>query len=130
MSSFDLARAAAAAADDRSGRDIVVLDVSGILTICDAFVIVSAPNTRLVAAIAEEVEEQLGALHGLKPVAVEGLDVRRWVLLDYGDVIVHIFLDEERDYYRLERLYSDAPRVEWAPSALGPQASGGEGAGR
>jgi ribosome-associated protein len=118
MNPLDLARAAAVAADDKGGRDVVVLDVSEILTIADAFVIVSAGNTRLVAAVAEEVEERLAAQHGLRPAAVEGLDARRWVLIDYGDIIVHVFLDEERTYYRLERLYGDAPRIEWdgAPS--------------
>ena len=117
MIAADLARAAADAADHRGGRDLVLLDVSGILTICDAFVIASAPNTRLVAAIADEVEQQIAERFEVKPAAVEGLDTRRWVLLDYGDVIVHVFLDEERDYYRLERLYSDAPRIEWEPPA-------------
>ena len=123
MTPSDLARAAARAADDKGGRDIVLLDVSEILTICDAFVIVSAGNTRLVAAIAEEVEERLGVDPGIKPSAVEGLDSRRWVLLDYGDIIVHVFLDEERTYYRLERLYGDAPHIEWSPA--GPPASPG-----
>jgi ribosome-associated protein len=117
MNSLDLARAAAVAADDKGGRDVVVLDVSKILTIADAFVIVSAGNTRLVGAIAEEVEEQLAVLHDVRPAAVEGLDARRWVLLDYGDIIVHVFLDEERTYYRLERLYGDAPRIEWDGAA-------------
>jgi len=112
MNAQDLARAAATAADARGGRNIVLLDVSEILTICDVFVTASAPNSRLVAAVADEVEQQLTVNLGLKPAAVEGLDARRWVLVDYGDVIVHIFLDEERDYYRLERLYSDAPRIE------------------
>lgn len=119
MNSFDLARAAAAAADHRGAHDVVLLDVSEILTICDVFVVASAPNTRLVAAAADEVEQRLFVEHGIKPAAVEGLDARRWVLLDYGDVIVHLFLDEEREYYRLERLYSDAPRVDWAPVAPG-----------
>jgi ribosome-associated protein len=113
MTSLDLARSAASAADDKGGHDVVVLDVSQILTICDAFVIASAGNTRLVAAIAEEVELQLAERLDRRPAAVEGLDARRWVLLDYGDIIVHVFLDEERQYYRLERLYGDAPRVEW-----------------
>ncbi len=114
IDALDLARAAAVAADDKVGRDDVVLDVSKILTIADAFVIVSAGNTRLVGAIAEEVEEQIAVRHDLRPAAVEGLDARRWVLLDYGDIIVHVFLDEERTYYRLERLYGDAPRIEWS----------------
>jgi len=114
MTPLELAHAAAVAADDKSATDVVVLDVSKIIGIADAFVIASASNTRLVGAIAGEVEEQLRELHGLSPKAVEGMDTRRWVLLDYGDVIVHVFLDEEREYYRLERLYGDAPRVEFS----------------
>jgi len=124
MSAADLARAAADAADHRGGKDLVLLDVSAILTICDAFVITSASNTRLVAAIADEIETQVAERFGIRPTAVEGLDARRWVLIDYGDVIVHVFLDEERDYYRLERLYSDAPRLDWAPPGP-PRASTG-----
>ena len=112
MNPLDLARAAATAAEDKSANDVVVLDVSSILGIADAFVIASASNTRLVGAIAVEIEDQLRELYEISPRAVEGLDTRRWVLLDYGDVIVHVFLDEEREYYRLERLYGDAPRVE------------------
>ena len=77
------------------------------------FVIASARNTRLVGAVAEEIEERLWLGHDVKPAATEGLDARRWVLIDYGDVIVHVFLDEERAYYRLERLYGDATRVDW-----------------
>jgi ribosome-associated protein len=124
---LELARAAAVAADAKGGHDVVVLDVSEILSIADAFVVVSAGNTRLVAAVAEEVEEQVRAQLGISPASVEGLDARRWVLLDYSDVIVHVFLDEERDYYRLERLYGDAPRVEWGGASTGGSVGGGVG---
>ncbi|HKY15427.1 MAG TPA: ribosome silencing factor, partial [Microthrixaceae bacterium] len=101
----DLARAAATAADDKGATDIVVIDVAEILGICDVFVIATGRNVRQVGAIAEEVEEQLFLGHDLKPSSVEGLDARRWVLLDYGDLIVHVFVEEDRAYYRLERLY-------------------------
>jgi ribosome-associated protein len=119
----DLAIAAAVAADDKGATDVVVLDVSGILAICDRFLICSARNTRQVGAVAEEIEEQLWLAHDVKPTATEGLDARRWVLMDYGDVIVHVFLDEERAYYRLERLYGDAPHVEWVHAANRPATS-------
>lgn len=119
MTPIELARAAADAADDKGAQDPVLIDVAEILSICDVFLIVSAPNTRQVAAIAEEVEEQLFVVADVKPLAVEGLDARRWVLLDYGDLIVHVFLDEERSYYRLERLYGDAPRIDWSPTRPG-----------
>jgi ribosome-associated protein len=112
---IDIARIAAAAADAKSAEDVLVLDVSGIIGICDLFVIASARNVRQVSAIAEEIEERVYVGHDLKPASVEGLDARRWVLVDYGDVVVHLFLDEEREYYRLERLYGDAPQLEWTP---------------
>lgn len=113
-SALNLARTIAAAADEMGGDQVEAFQVTEILSICDIFVIVSASNTRLVGAIAHEVEEQVQILHDRKPSAVEGLDGRRWVLMDYGDVILHVFLDEERTFYRLERLYSDAPRVDLA----------------
>lgn len=108
----DLVRLVARAAHDKGGVDVEAFEVGGILSICDAFVIASAGNTRLVAAIADEIEEVVAAETGLRPAAVEGRDTRRWVLIDYGDVIVHVFLDEDRAFYRLERLYRDAPRIE------------------
>ena len=112
-SSQELAVAAARAADEKGATDIVVLDVGDLLGICGWFVIATASNSRLVKAVVDEVEEQLAELHGLKPRAVEGLAERRWVLLDYADLIVHVFHAEERDYYRVERLYSDAPKLDW-----------------
>jgi ribosome-associated protein len=120
MNATELAQMIAVAADAKSGSDVVILDVSEILTFCDAFVIVSATNTRLVGAIVEDIEAQVAAGADVRPAAVEGLDVRRWVLMDYGDVVVHVFLDEERTYYRLERLYGDAPRVAFTPERGGP----------
>jgi ribosome-associated protein len=119
MNALELAQRIAVIADAKSGSDVVILDVGGILSFCDAFVIVSAGNTRLVGAIVEDIEARLFADVDLKPAAVEGLDVRRWVLMDYGDVVVHVFLDEEREYYRLERLYGDAPRVPFTPERPG-----------
>ena len=120
MNATELAQLIAATADAKSGNDVVILDVSEILTFCDDFVIVSASNTRLVGAICEDIEAQVAAALDVRPNAVEGLDVRRWVLMDYGDVVVHVFLDEERAYYRLDRLYGDAPRVPFTPERRGP----------
>jgi ribosome-associated protein len=112
--STDLALAAARAADDKGATDVVVIDVGAILGICGYFVIASASNPRLVKAVVDEVELQLGERFGVKPRAVEGLAERRWVLLDYADIVVHVFHVEERGYYRLERLYADAPRLDWS----------------
>ncbi|MEY2406537.1 MAG: ribosome-associated protein [Acidimicrobiaceae bacterium] len=108
---------AAQAANDKQGNDVLVLAVGEVLAITDHFVIASAPNTRLVATIAEEVERAVADAGGPRPLRVEGLDDRRWVLLDYGAFVVHVFLQEARDYYELERLWSDVPRVEWAEDA-------------
>ncbi len=106
---------AARAADAKLGQRTLVLDVSDVLSITGWFVITSGSNPRQVKTIAEEVEEQVAVAGGLRPLRTEGLDGRRWVLLDYGDFVVHVFLDEERDYYDLERLWSDVPRVDWQP---------------
>lgn len=110
---------AARAAAAKKGEDTLILEVGQILAITDSFVITSGSNPRLVRTIAEEVEARVAAECGPKPLRTEGLDDARWVLLDYGDFVVHVFLDEVRRYYDLERLWSDAPRVEWdeEPSA-------------
>lgn len=104
---------AAKAASDKKGEDTVVLEVGSVLAITDAFVITSAANTRLVKTIADEVERKIDEAGGPKPLRIEGLDDARWVLMDYGDFVVHVFLDEVRRYYELERLWSDAPRFDW-----------------
>jgi ribosome-associated protein len=109
----DRARIAARAADAKKGDDIVVLDVGDIIGIVDTFVITSATNTRLVRTIVDEVERQLHEQASVKPRAVEGLDDLSWVLIDYGDLVVHVFLNETREFYSLERLWSDAARVQW-----------------
>ena len=115
--STERAQIAARAADDKKGEDIVVLDVAEIMGIVDAFVIAHASNTRLVRAIVDEVKKQLLDRAGVKPRSVEGLDDMTWVLLDYGDLIVHIFLAETREFYGLERLWTDAPRIAWKGAA-------------
>jgi ribosome-associated protein len=104
------ARAAADAAADKRGTDIVILDVGDIIGIVESFVIVSASNTRQVRTIVEAVEARLRAMDGAPPRATEGLDTASWVLLDYGDVVIHVFLEETRAYYALDRLWADAPR--------------------
>ena len=108
---IELATAAAKAADSKKGEDVVVLDVSGPVVITDAFVLVSADNERLVAAIVDEIEDDLRDL-GAKPVRREGVREGRWALLDYGDIVVHVFRSEERDFYGLDRLWRDCPRIE------------------
>lgn len=105
------ALAAAQAAASKSGTDIVVLEVGEIISIIECFVLVSASNTRQVRTIVEEVEQVLRAVDGSRPIGVEGLDDAAWVLLDFGDVVVHVFLDETRAFYDLDRLWADAARI-------------------
>jgi len=95
-----------------------VLDMKEVLIITDYFVICSGKTDRQVRSIQEAVEERLAAM-GTKPVRREGVQHRRWVLLDYIDVVVHIFRQEEREYYEIERLWKDAPGVEWEENARG-----------
>ena len=108
---------AARAAADKHGQDTVVLEVGQVLAITDHFVITSGANARQVRAVVDEIEAQVKANGGPSPIRVEGLDDARWVLMDYGDFVVHVFLDEIRRYYDLERLWADAPRLEWDDAA-------------
>ena len=112
---LDWACRAAVAADDKQGRDTVVLEVGAVLAITDFFVITSATNSRQVRTIAEAVEEKLKLEVGVSPVRVEGRSDLTWVLLDYGDIVVHIQHAEERVYYALERLWRDCPTIPFAP---------------
>ncbi|MGH8992913.1 MAG: ribosome silencing factor [Acidimicrobiia bacterium] len=105
--------AAARAAATKNAADTVVLDVGDIIGITDAFVITSGNNVRQVKTIAEEVERQLKDQGEGKPLQIEGLSDASWVLLDYGDFVVHVFNTETRGYYDLERLWADAPRIGW-----------------
>lgn len=107
----ELASIAARAADKMKGENIAVIDVSEPLVITDAFVLVSADNERLVAAIVDEIEDDLRDA-GAKPVRREGVREGRWALLDYGAIVVHVFRDDERDYYGLDRLWKDCGRIE------------------
>ena len=106
----ELVAAAAAAADAKQAVDPVALDVSGTLPLTDAFLIVSGRNERNVLAIAGEIEDQLTEI-GAKPLRREGRSEGRWVLLDFGDLVVHVFHEEDRLYYQLERLWRDCPVI-------------------
>lgn len=112
-SSLDLAKVAAATADAKQGREVLVLDVGDVLGITDYFVVTDAPNRRLVRTIVDEVEVAVRAATGRSPLRTEGSSEQQWVLIDYGDVVVHIFLDEIRRFYEIERLYRDVPQVDW-----------------
>lgn len=113
LDALTVALTAARAADAKKGHDIVVLDVSAILAIADYFVILDAPNRRLVRTLVDEIELAVRAATGLSPLRTEGVREQQWVLMDYGEVVVHVFRDEIREFYEIERLYRDAPVVEW-----------------
>jgi ribosome-associated protein len=104
---------AAQAAVDKKGEDTVILAVEPLLKITDAFVISSGTNARQIRTIAEEVEDKVKQAGGPAPLRIEGLDDARWILMDYGDFVVHVFLDEVRKFYDLERLWADAPTWAW-----------------
>lgn len=112
-SSEVLALLAARTADDRKATDIVVLDVSAVVVITDYFVIASASNARLVRTVAEEIERVAKEDLGRAPIRTEGAREAQWTLLDFGDVVVHVFHQETREFYEIERLYGDVPRVPW-----------------
>ncbi len=118
--SRDLAVAAARAASAKQASEVLVLDVRDLIAITDYFVIASGSSHRQVRTVAEEIETALRD-RGAKPARREGRREGGWVLLDYVDLVAHVFRDEEREYYDLERLWKDAPPVEWRARA----ASGG-----
>jgi len=110
---LEVATIAARAADEKQGRGITVLDVGDILAIAELFVVIDAPNRRLVRTLVDEIEEAVRGATGRSPRRVEGVKEQQWVLIDYGDVVIHVFLDEIRRFYEIERLYRDAPTVAW-----------------
>lgn len=112
MDSKEIAIVCAKIADEKKAQDIVILDVSRISSITDYFVICSAINERQLHAIADEIDKDLKKL-SVQKFGMEGYREAKWVLIDYGDFIVHIFDKEIRSYYDLEMLWGDAPRVEW-----------------
>ena len=113
----ELLQRAAVAADSRAGEDLVALDVSGPLPLTDIFLLVSGNSERNVIAIADAVEDALNDA-GQKTLRREGKSEGRWILLDFGDLVVHVFHQEDRQYYSLERLWKDCPVVPFeVPSA-------------
>ncbi|MEO1057773.1 MAG: ribosome silencing factor [Actinomycetota bacterium] len=116
--SRDLALLTARVADDKKADDIVVLDVGEVLAITGYFVVASASNPRLVRTVAESIEEATKLELDRAPARVEGLREQQWVLLDFGDVVVHVFLASVREFYEIERLYLDVNRVDWREDSV------------
>ena len=121
---LDLANIAARAAADKLATTINGLDVSGQMPLTDIFVIVSADNERQVQAISEAVEDTLREEAGVKTLRREGHGPGRWVLLDFGDIVVHVQHDDEKDFYDLERLWRDCPHLDLG--AVGSQQAEGQ----
>lgn len=119
----ELVRTASIAAADKLATDQLAFDVSEQLAITDAFLLASGANDRQVRAIVEEVEDQLRERHGAKPVRREGHRDGRWVLLDYGDVVIHVQHTEERQFYALERLWRDCPAIDLPLEVTDPAAA-------
>lgn len=111
-SSEEFAQALAAAALEKKALDLVVLDMRGLIDFSDYFVLCTAQNTRQVRAIAEEVKMVAKRQHETFPVGVEGLDACRWVLVDFADVVVHVFDGPMRGFYDLDGLWRDAPKLD------------------
>ena len=107
-----LASGCANVADENRGRDIVVLDLRKLTPLVDYFVIATGTSRRQIHAMAEEIDRAMNE-HGEKKMGIEGYQESRWVLLDFGDIVIHLFDDATRRYYDLENLWGDAPRVEW-----------------
>ena len=112
LNSLESALLCAEAADNKKAFEILVLDLRKLTTICDFFVICSGGSTTQVDAITDEIGREL-AKAGVHPSHVEGATDANWVLMDYGDVVVHIFEEQTRTYYNLEKLWGDAPRLEY-----------------
>jgi ribosome-associated protein len=108
---LERARVAARVAEENRGRDIVILDTRELTPMFDYFVIASGASRRQLHAISEEIDHALEDDLGDKRLGIEGYDESRWILLDYGDLVIHLFEPETRDYYGLERLWTQAKRV-------------------
>ena len=102
---------AAQAAYDKKGEDVQVLDLTELSDVCDFFVLATGTNNRQVDSIVDEIEEKVAEACGEHPFSIEGREQKTWMLMDYGSVVVHVFTPEARDFYRLEKLWGDAPQL-------------------
>ena len=114
---LELAKIAAVAAEDKIAEQVMAIDVSSQLALTDVFVLASADNERQVGAIVDEIEDRLREA-GAKPLRREGEREGRWVLIDFGDIVVHVQHADEREFYSLERLWKDCPEIDLSTIAL------------
>lgn len=124
--SLDLALTAALVAEENKGRDVVVLDMTAVTPICDYFVIVTGSSRRQLHAIADDIDNRVTKELGEKRLGIEGYQESRWILLDYGTVVVHMFDQETRGYYDLENLWAEGKKVERTPLVVGPKLAAAE----
>jgi len=118
MNGRELAQFAARLADEKKGSDIVIYDLRGLSDVTDYFVIATAQSKLQARAIVAEIERDL-KVRGVLKLGQEGVGDTQWILMDYGDVVVHVFSPQLRDYYSLESLWGDAPKVSWREGAAG-----------
>lgn len=115
--SLELAVIAARTAADKKAVEPKVLDVGNLISLTDYFVICAASNDRQIRTIVEEIEKSIKSSTGVRPRMIEGLSDATWVLMDYGDIVVHVMSEEARAFYAIERLWSDAQIVDWVEVA-------------
>ena len=124
--SIEALRIAARAAEEKQGTDLFAVDASDAMGLIDGFLVVSAHNERLVNAVADGIEDALREQAGMKPVRREGRASGRWILLDFGDIVIHVQHEEDREFYALDRLWSQAPRIELGVKTEAPFDIAGE----
>lgn len=121
----EMIRIAAEAAIDKLATHPVAIDVSERLHFAEAFLVTSAPTERQVRAIAENVMDRIAEEHGVRPDRIEGRSDAHWILLDYSDVVVHVLVEEDREYYALEKVWGDRPLLDLAELASPAEQAGG-----
>jgi len=112
MTTLEKAKKIAKLLDDKKGKDITILDITAATSVGDYFVIAGATSAPQINALVDEVEDKM-AQDGVKVLHKEGMNTATWVLMDFGDVVVHVFHEETREFYGIERLWSDAPKIEF-----------------
>ncbi len=112
MTSLEKAKAIVKILDEKKGRDIQLLEIKGLSTLGDYFILATGGSNTQVKALADDVDEEMHKQFDFHPIRIEGMQNAEWVLMDYEDVMVHIFQEEPRNFYNLERLWHDAPRVD------------------
>jgi ribosome-associated protein len=115
MEDLDLARACAAFADDKKAENIRILDLRGLSPVSDYFVLCSALSSPQLRAVRDHIDDEMKKQHGIRPSYLDGGYESQWIILDYGNVMIHVLTPEKRDYYALEELWGDAPEVTLTP---------------